>query len=160
MGEQRDGECGERLLAIYPSLRRFAAVIGSSDMSPDDLVHDAIVAALKRGRLNHVDDVEAYLRRTVVHLAANERRRLGRQRSSIRRVGAGLDGPAVSDVYPSGLAHLAELEPRSRAVLYLHYVEGRSFAQIADLMKLRPATVRQIGHRARHLLRLNDGVTP
>ena len=155
MGEVDRDVWRERLLAVYPSVRCFAAVVASPDVAPDDLVHDAIVSALGGDHLDRVDDVAAYLRRAVLNMAANERRRLGRRRTAVIRLGEA-SSEAVRDVYPSDLAHLAVLEPRARAVLYLHYVEGSSFEQIADMLGLRPATVRQTASRARRRLRLAE----
>ena len=160
MGEVTRVDRDERLLAAYPSARRFAAVVGSADVSPDDLVHDAIVAVLNRGGFDQIDDLGAYLRRAIVNRAANERRRLGRRRLALIRAHPDAADLHARDAYPSDLAHLAELEPRARAVLYLHYVEGRSFEQIAELLDLRAAVVRQAAHRARRQLRLTEGVTP
>ena len=147
-----------RLLSVYPSLRRFAAVVGSADMCPDDLVHDAIVSALRGGGLARADDVEAYLRRAIVNGASNERRRLGRFRTAVaRELTAATTTGQAWDAYPSDLAHLAELPPVSRAVLFLHYVEGRTFEEIAGVLGMRPDAVRQAAHRARRQLRLDAG---
>jgi DNA-directed RNA polymerase specialized sigma24 family protein len=151
-----DEQWRDRLLAVYPSLRRFAAVVGSADMAPDDLVHDAIVSALRGGGLERADDLEAYLRRAIVNGASNERRRLGRHRSAVaRQRDAASDG--ALDAYPSDLGHLAALPATSRAVLFLHYVEGRSFEEIAGLLAMRSDAVRQAAHRARRQLQLNVG---
>jgi len=146
----------DRLLSVYPSLRRFAAVVGSADMAPDDLVHDAIVAGLRGGGLESAGDVEAYLRRAITNLASNERRRLGRHRRSVDRQRSG-SSSAAFDVYPSDLDHLTALPARSRAVLFLHYVEGRSFEEIAAVLEMRSDAVRQTAHRARAQLQLNEG---
>src|SRR4051812_47460291 len=79
-----DDELRSRLVAAYPGLRRFAAVVGPADVEPDDLVQDAFVALLRRGA-DGIDDLDAYLRRTVLNLSSNERRRwLRRQRASQR----------------------------------------------------------------------------
>ena len=155
MGDVEEPWSG-RLLSVYPSLRRFAAVVGSADMCPDDLVHDAIVSALRNGGLARAEDVEAYLRRAIVNGASNERRRLGRFRSALARERTATTGEAW-DAYPSDLAHLADLPAVSRAVLFLHYVEGRTFEEIADVMGKRPDAVRQAAHRARRQLRLDAG---
>jgi RNA polymerase sigma-70 factor (ECF subfamily) len=151
-----DEQWRDRLLAVYPSLRRFAAVVGSADMAPDDLVHDAIVSALRGGGLARADDLEAYLRRAIVNGASNERRRLGRHRSAVARQRDAASDGAV-DAYPSDLGHLAALPATSRAVLFLHYVEGRSFEEIAGLLAMRSDAVRQAAHRARRQLQLNVG---
>ncbi len=44
---------------LYPSLRRFAAVVGSADIDPDDLVEDALQRALRRGPLTDLDHPSA-----------------------------------------------------------------------------------------------------
>lgn len=146
----------DRLLSVYPSLRRFAAVVGSSDMSPDDLVHDAIVAGLRGGGLEKATDVEAYLRGAIANLASNERRRLGRHRRAVGRHVNGVSTASL-DAYPSDLGHLAALPAMSRAVLFLHYVEGRSFEEIAVVLDMRSAAVRKTASRARVQLQVNEG---
>ena len=47
---------------LYPSLRRFAAVVGDDDMEPDDLVQEVLASALRQGPLAQLDDAGAYLR--------------------------------------------------------------------------------------------------
>lgn len=143
------------LESIYPSLRQFAAVAGSADVAPDDLVHDAIVAVLRAGGFDQLDNPASYLKRTIVNLASNERRRLGRGRRAFRRVASQSSGEA-RDAYPSDLSHLAALSPIARSVLYLHYVEGESFEEIAVIVGRQAASVRQIATRARRELRIQE----
>ena len=139
-------------LQLYPSLRRFAAIVASPEMAPDDLVHDALVAALRCGPLSRLDMPGPYLRRAMINLASNHRRRLSRAHAAFRRLAAGSDS-AANDHYPSDLAHLAVLDPTSRAVLYLHEVEGLSFEDIAVQLELSPANARQRAARSRRRLR-------
>lgn len=141
-----------RLLALYPALRRFAAVVAPPEVAPDDLVHDALVALLRRGALDAIDAPGAYLRQTMVNLAANHRRRLGRARRAVARLQSELSAATI-DHYPSDLAHLAELQPQARAVLYLQLVEGLPTAAIAAELGLSDVAVRKIASRARHTLR-------
>ena len=58
------------------------------------------------------------------------------------------------------ISPISQRSSRGHVVLYLHYVEGRSFEQIAELLDLRSASVRQTANRARRQLRLTEGVTP
>src|SRR5712691_13290497 len=67
----------EALRVEYEPLRRFAAVIGRWDVEPDDLVQEAFAKVLVR-QPAQIRDLGAYLRRTVVNLATDERRRYGR----------------------------------------------------------------------------------
>jgi hypothetical protein len=58
------------LRELYPSLRRFAAVVGRADVDPDDLVQEAFTRLLVSRRREDVRDLGAYLRRTIVNLAS------------------------------------------------------------------------------------------
>jgi len=146
-------EPSESLLAqMYPSLRRFAAVVAPAEVAPDDLVQDALVAMLRGGPVSRLDDPAAYLRRSMVNLASNHRRRLGRTRRGIIRLFAEAQGSAV-DHYPSDLDHLAALRPQARAVLYMQHVEGMSSQLVAEALGLTDAAVRKIASRARRALR-------
>ena len=62
------------LRTLYGPLRRFAAVIGRWDVEPDDLVQEAYARVLRRREIE-IEDLGPYLRRTIVNLATDERRR-------------------------------------------------------------------------------------
>ena len=148
-----DEESVEALLVrLYPSLRRFAAVVAPPEVAPDDLVHDALVAVLRRGPVSGLDDPGAYLRRSMLNLASNHRRRLGRDRRAMSLLSANAPS-AAADQYPSDLGHLGSLRPEARAVLYMRHVDGMSLRAIADELGLGHAAVRQIAVRARISLR-------
>ncbi|MGL5827595.1 MAG: RNA polymerase sigma factor [Nocardioides sp.] len=59
---------------VYPGLRRFAAVVGTHDTDPDDLVQEALVKTLRRGSLHRLAAPSAYLRRTILNLVADSKR--------------------------------------------------------------------------------------
>ncbi len=140
------------LAGLYPKLRKFAAIAAPPEMAPDDLVHDAIVAALRAGGFEQIESPGPYLKRTILNLASNERRRLGRRRRALATVASETDGVA-NDAYPSDLSYLAELSPKARAVLFLHYVEGDPFETVARDLGLSASSVRQTATRARRSLR-------
>jgi RNA polymerase sigma-70 factor (ECF subfamily) len=148
--------CGSRagetleLRAIYGSLRRFAALVAPLDMDPDDLVQEALVRALRLRRLDAFDDLGAYLRRAMLNLAANARRRSGRRQRALARLGT---GDAAVTSYPSDLLILYELPPEVRAVLYLAAVEGLSYAEIGTVLGCTEAAARARACRGRRVLR-------
>lgn len=125
-GSFEDFEIFER---DYQPLRRFAAVVADADIDPDDLVHDALVATLQRHRLSELDQPWAYLKRAIVNIAANRRRRAGRFRALLPRL-ASVD--EIQDHYPSDLSTLEQLTPTDRAVVYLADVEGLPHDVIAS----------------------------
>ncbi len=136
--------------ALYPKLRRFAAVVSDSDQEPDDLVQEALAKVLKRTTLTDLSHPAAYLKRTVLNLAANDRRKKGRYRQLLPRLG---DYEATSDHYPSDLGLLDELSPTDRAVIYLADIDGYSLAEIATELGVSPGSVRKRASRARATLR-------
>lgn len=137
--------------AVYPELRRFAAVVGPIEDDPDDLVQDALLRALRGGNLARFDSPMAYLRRVVTNLAADRRRSLGRRRRAMGRLG---DSASVTAIYPSDTSDLDRLKPLDRAVLYLGDVEGLPLTEVAELLDLSHDAVRLRASRARQRLRL------
>ena len=131
-------------------LRRFAAVVGPSEVDPDDLVQEALVKTISRHPLSELEHPSAYLWKVMNRLAADHRRRLGRRRRAMRRLGA--PEPDMPR-YPSDLDELERLKPKARAVLYLHEVDGYSYADIARLLDAKEASLRRTASRARHSLR-------
>ncbi|MDX1468485.1 MAG: sigma-70 family RNA polymerase sigma factor [Acidimicrobiia bacterium] len=136
--------------ALYPSLRRYAAVVGSSDIEPDDLVQEAFYRVLRRGGLTDLANPGAYMRRTIVNIASNERRRLGGLRRILPRLA---EEVTVDDADPFDVEEVFNLRPRDRAVLYLSAVEGYSYAEVGEAVGVTEAAARQIASRARRKLR-------
>lgn len=146
-GEPQSGEAV--FASLYPSLRRFAAVVADLDMDPDDLVQDALASTLKRYRIDELDHPAAYLKQAIVHTAANGRRNMGRLRAALPRLGR---DPRSLDTYPSDLAILEQLASLDRAILYLADVEGESLTHIANVLGLTEAATRKRASRARKQL--------
>jgi RNA polymerase sigma-70 factor (ECF subfamily) len=140
LGELRD---------LYHPLRRFAAVIGRWDVDPDDLVQDAYARVLVRDP-ESIEDLGPYLRRTIVHLATDERRRFGRATTAFHRLRS---VEPTDDSYPSDLDDLMRLQPRVRALLYLVEIEGAPITEAAELLGMSPGNARVTLGRARRRLR-------
>lgn len=125
----------------YPALRRFAAVVGPSECDPDDLLQEAVARVLRRHRLDELHQPMAYLRRTIINLASNERRRFAIHRNALRWL-APLQRDRTDD-YPSDLGDLEHLSPAERAVLYLSEVEGYRYAEIGRMLECSEAAARK-----------------
>lgn len=138
---------------LYQPLRRFAAVTAPADMEADDLLQEALVRVLRRGPLSQLDHPGAYLRRTMVNLAAEHSRGMGRRRRALARVWEA-DSQTVGPEYPSDLAELYRLPPRERASLYLAEVEGYSFKEVGRLLGCSEAAARKGASRGRRRLRV------
>jgi RNA polymerase sigma factor (sigma-70 family) len=140
----------ELFAALYPALRRFAAVVGPAEEDPDDLVQEALERTLRRCRLAEVESPKAYLRRVILNLASNRRRRLGRARRALARLVP--DAASTVDEYPSDLQDLLALPPHQRAVLYLAEVEGIPYAEIGRLVGCSANAARKRAMNARRRL--------
>ncbi len=136
--------------ALYPDLRRFAAVVGDADMDPDDLVQDALVSTLHRHTLTSLDQPQAYLKRAMVNQVSNKRRRAGRFRALLPKLS---QIEITIDDYPSDLTVLDELAPTDRAVIFMADVEGLPHDVVATELGLSSAAVRKRASRAREQLR-------
>ena len=105
----------EALRAEYEPLRRFAAIIGRWDVEPDDLVQEAFAKVLAK-QPAQIRELGPYLRRTVVNLATDERRKFGRAADVAPKIAT--DGASI-DSYPSDLSDLlALLAARAGAALH------------------------------------------
>ena len=144
--------------SLYPSLRQFAAVTGSVDVEPDDLVQEAVARTLRSHKLTELDDAGAYLRRAIVNLASNRRRSMARWRRAISRLDRVEEGQRPD--YPTDLADLLALEPDARALLFMVEVEGHSYADAAAVLGISEEAARTRAARARRRLRADlEGAT-
>jgi RNA polymerase sigma-70 factor (ECF subfamily) len=140
----------DMLRDLYAPLRRFAAVVGRPDLDPDDLVQEAFTRALVARSRNEVRDPGAYLRRTIVNLAKNERRRLARGSALQARLVASDDAVTAPR---SDLSDLLRLDPVARGLLFLVEVEGASILEAAAAVGCTEPAARMRLSRARRRLR-------
>ncbi|MEQ8840491.1 MAG: sigma factor [Acidimicrobiales bacterium] len=137
--------------ALYPRLRAFAAVVGPSEDEPDDLVQEALARMLRRRSDRAVEHPEAYLRRSILNLASNRRRSLGRLRRALVRIGTA--DTTSADRYPSDVSDLTRLAPEVRAVLWMVDVENATYAEVAAVLGCSEEAARARASRGRTRLR-------
>jgi DNA-directed RNA polymerase specialized sigma24 family protein len=145
-----DDDASELFRALYPSLRAFAAAVGSSEIEPDDLVQEALSRTLRRHRLVDLESPGPYLRAVILNLATSATRR----RTSRLRAWTGPVPPTGAvDPMPSDLADLDRLGPLDRAVLYLVHVEGYPHQEVGDILGITEQASRSRASRATARLR-------
>lgn len=150
-----DEEERELITSLYPSLRRIAAVAGSVDVEPDDLVQEALMRVLRKGPISDLDNPLAFLRKTIVNLASNQRRTLGRKRMAFGRL---FTEEGWLPSYPADIEAILDLPPRQRAILYLVEVEDVPYAEAAEQLGMTTAGARAMANRARKRARAALGV--
>lgn len=139
---------------LYSGLRRFAAVVGSLDQDPDDLVQEAVARALRRAPLHTLGAPGAYLRRSITNLATDARRSERRRARALALLRRDVETSVAGS---SDLSGLDRLQPIDRALLYLVDAEGHDFRYAASLLGLSDSAARSRASRARQRLR-NYGI--
>jgi RNA polymerase sigma factor (sigma-70 family) len=129
----------------YPSAVRLAWLLTDDHGAVEDIVQDAFVQL--HARQATVEHAKAYLRAAIVNGCRRRARSAGRARTGLRRVS--LTAEVSSIDRPSELFDaIARLPYRHRAVLALRYWADLPEAEIAEIVGIRPATVRSINVRA------------
>lgn len=122
---------------------RFAASLVGPDAA-EDVVSDVVVAALRRGGLSDLDHPEAYLMKAVLNAARSRGRCLARETRAMAKIASmPVEDPIVA-AEPSELTQVVlRLPARRRAAVYLVYWEDLEPQQAAELLGVRPATLRR-----------------
>jgi len=152
---------GSRLAELYRRHAgdgvRLAYLITGDRALAEDVVQDAFVRLA--GRLHHLRDpenLEPYLRRTIVNLANAHFRRRKVERRYLEREAA-LPQPIRSEPDISERdavwAVLRALPVRQRTAIVLRFFQDLSEAQTAEVMRCRPGTVKSLVSRGMDKLR-------
>ena len=148
----------EQLLARRgDDLMRAAVALTGRRPEAEDLLQAALERLLRNWP--KVADPEAYLRRTLYNLAADNWRRRGRWRAKLPLVrdqyrDIPTDATATVDLRDALVRALDQLPPQQRAVVVLRYWEQLSEAQTAELLGCSEGAVKSAASRG--LRRLRD----
>jgi RNA polymerase sigma-70 factor (sigma-E family) len=158
---QKRGRLAELYLAYSDGAVRLAYLLTGDRSLAEDLVQDAFVKLAGRfADLRDSGAFEAYLRKTVVNLARMHFRRRRVERAYLDRERR---EPARQATLPDVAAYeemkeaLLLLPHRQRAALVLRYYEDLSEAQIAEVLRCRPGTVKSLLSRGIAELRTHIG---
>jgi len=137
------------LVAAYPYLaRRLMLIVRDSDEA-QDLAQAAFTRALERRGRFRGGDARAWLYTIGIRLALNEVRR----RRRIVALAPDEEPIWAIESEPDLWMALAELEPRQRAALVLHILDGYSHAEIGAMLDVPRGTVGSWISRGKQQLR-------
>jgi len=141
------------------------AVLGPGrEAEAEDVTQDAFLLAFRKlGSFRGDSSFSTWLLRLTRNLAIDRRRRSTLQRlhvaedelSKLPAIGTGTnpeEAAAAAEQRELLLQTLDRLPDHQRAAVYLHYWLGSSVAQMAELLELKPETVKSHLHRARQRL--------
>ena len=126
------------------SLMRLAWLLAPDRAAADDLLQIALLRTYLRWRRVQYDP-EAYVRKVLVTVAADERRRPWRRETAVAAVpeqAVDADPTAAVDEAHRLRQALVGLPARQRAAVVLRYREGLSAAQTAELLGCSEGTAR------------------
>jgi RNA polymerase sigma-70 factor (sigma-E family) len=155
LGGQDEAALREFIAARRGPLLRSAFLLCGDAHEAEDLVQSTLVkVVLACRRLDRVDNIEAYTRKTLMSVFISSRRRLWRREHPHA---APPDTAAVAVGDPDlGLAvrkALADVPPRQRTVLVLRYWEDLSVEETAHILGISPGTVKSQSARGLATLR-------
>lgn len=132
----------------YPYAARLAWLLTNGRSDSEDAVQEAFTRL--GPRFDAVEHPVAYLRTAVVNACREAHRRREREARRVERVAA---QPVVTGAEPAMsdevlLALVEALPYPQRATLVLRYWADLPDHEIADVLGVRPATVRSLAHRA------------
>ena len=158
------GRLGELYLRYADEATRLAYLLTGDRALAEDIAQDAFVRLA--GRLAHLRDQGAfapYLHRTVVNLSRSYFRRRKVERAYLDRARGALGGgePGVRDRSIEDRevlwAAMSRLSARQRAAIVLRFYEDLSEAQIAEILRCRPGTVKSLVSRGLEAMRSEVG---
>ena len=134
----------------YPGAVRLAWLLTHDHGAAEDVVQDAFVRV--RARLQTVEHPAAYLRTAIVNGCRDRARSTGRAEAGWRRLRV-VTAVSSTDKPSELLDAVGHLPYKQRAVLVLRYWADLREDEIAEIVGVRPATVRSITARALDRLR-------
>ena len=139
--DQRAAEVFEAFVrARHHALLRYGTVLTGSPDAAADLVQDALErTGLAWSRVQHKEDPEGYVRRVMANRNVSTWRRLRREQLTSEPPETSYEDHPVDGAMWDALARLPR---RQRTVLVLRYYEDLSEAQIAEVLRIAPGTVK------------------
>lgn len=156
--------------AVYRERRKtISAIAGRAGIEDGaDLVQDAFVRTIERGRRGQIDSPLAFLCRVARNGVIDRFRRRAFRAGVVQEAPPDFDPPdaapdperaaIASDRLRRAMAIIAVMPPRRREVLLLHRMENATYGQIARRLGISPKTVENhLGAAMAQLSRALDG---
>jgi RNA polymerase sigma-70 factor, ECF subfamily len=128
----------------------------------EDVTQDAFLQAHRNwDRVAHYDDPMAFVRRAVANRSVSRWRRLATERTVLARLRGRRDDVAEPELRdPEFWAAVRSLPTQQCQVVALRYIEDLSIDAIAEVLNVRPGTVKTQLFRARQRLATQLGCEP
>jgi RNA polymerase sigma-70 factor (ECF subfamily) len=145
----------------FPVLVDLAYATSGSRLAAEDLVQEAMIAASRNWqRISRLDRPGAWVRRVVLNLSTSlYRRRLAEVRALARLAWLRGEPPALLDAESTDFWKALRCLPKRQVqAVALHYLDGYSIKEMAEVMGCAENTVKVHLHRARRALSAELGL--
>jgi len=142
-------------LREYPRMVALAYALSGNRWAAEEIAQEAFVRAHRSWkRIVGYDKPGAWLRRVTVNLATSHlRRRMVEAKAlALMAIGRTSTLPEHPDGEDALWTAVAELPRRQRQAVALHYLDGYTIAEIADVLELNESTVKTHLQRGRQAL--------
>lgn len=152
---------GDFFRETYAPVALVAGSIAGSWAEGEEVAQEAFTRVHQDwDRVQNLDNPGAWTRRVAINLALNRRRSATREERAVERL---VETPAGEPPTASNIViwqAVAELAPQQRAAIVLHYHDGYSTADIAEMLETTVTAVTTSLHKARARLAETLGDTP
>lgn len=155
----------DELVAVRgPALRGYAYLLTGEAASAADLVQEALLRVFGRLRVgNDIEQLEGYVRRVILNLYVDDRRRAKKWRETrhllVEPDDQHREGDDTWATTHTVRRALSDLSPKQRACVVLRYYEDLTVPEIADQLGCAEGTVKRHLADARSRLAAQLGVT-
>lgn len=148
LGESFGGDFPAFYRAQFASIATIAGTTTGDRSVGEDIAQEAFQRALDDWpAISSLDRPGAWVRRVAINLALNGRRRRGAELRALGRLSQ--REPETEQRYRDVWDAVAKLPTRQRAVIALHYHEGHSVNEIAELLGCSVSAATSNLHKAR-----------
>jgi RNA polymerase sigma-70 factor (ECF subfamily) len=134
----------------FPRMVTIACAVSGSRLAAEDIAQEALIEAERRWDVvGRYDKPGAWVRRVTIQRASKRLRRLRVEAAAMLKLGpvdAIPEGPPEVDEV---LDAVARLPMRQRAAVVLHYFDGYSVAEVAEILECAEGTAKAHLHKAR-----------
>lgn len=137
---------------FLPMVGLAASVSGDASIA-EDLAQEAFHRASDRwAKISGYDKPGTWVRRVVINLSLNRKRRLAREAAALLRLQPAITATLPAESDPEVWNAVAKLPGKQRAAVALFYQEDRSAAEIAEILGCTESTARAHLFKARNTL--------
>jgi len=138
----------------YPKMVALAAAVSGDRIHAEDIAQEAMSKLnYQWDKVSEFDKPGAWLRRVTINLAISSKRKFLSEAKAFMKIQndqCQLVQPSSDDEYV--WKHVKKLSKMQRSVVALHYLEGLSLKDVAEILDIKASTARVHLHRAKESL--------